>query len=328
MINDRRLLTLTRKVLSINSENPPGLELKLSRFIEKYLRKPGLSVRRYSFQKDRPNIIATWPGSWPRKKAAQEAILLTPHIDTVPIGRDWSFDPLGGLIHKGRIYGRGASDDKGNLACAMEVMQSLSEDGIRLRRDIILAATVDEETGSRQGIIPLLEKRILRPRYGVILDSDEFDAIIAQKGLIHCCVLIQGKKAHGAYPHRGINAIEQAAEIISRIKKIRCAFEKHALLKPPTVNIGVIKGGDKVNMVADLCEFALDIRYLPGMDPDQLLTKVKGIIKTVTSTFKIAIDDIQRPYEIDPDHPLINTYISAARRMGVRSHLKLSLIHI
>ena len=103
--------------------------------------------------------MATLKGTLPRAKASREAILITPHFDTVPIGKGWKFKPLGGQIHNGKIHGRGASDDKGNLASCMEVMRSLSEDGVKLRKDVILAATVDEETGSKYGIIPLLDKK-------------------------------------------------------------------------------------------------------------------------------------------------------------------------
>ena len=92
---------------------------------------------------------------------------------------------------------------KAIIAVGMEVLHSLVEDGVRLQRDIVFAATADEETGSKLGIIPLLKKGILRPKVALITDSEEFDAIIAQKGLFHCRVQIFGKKAHGAYNWRG-----------------------------------------------------------------------------------------------------------------------------
>src|ERR1700742_2431555 len=108
MINKDRLVKLTQKLLQFNSVNPPGNELEVSRFIEKDMRSLGLDVKTISYAKNRPNVIATLRGTWPRKKAAAEAILITPHIDTVPFGTGWKFNPIGGEISKGRIYGRGA----------------------------------------------------------------------------------------------------------------------------------------------------------------------------------------------------------------------------
>ena len=197
MINKSRLIKLTQKVISINSENPPGNEWKLARFIADDMRSLGLQVKTYIYAARRPNIVAVLQGTLPRRQASQEAVLITPHFDTVPIGRGWKFKPLGGQIHQGRIYGRGATDDKGNLASCMEVMRSLVEDKVRLRKDVVMAATADEETGSRYGIIPLLDKGVLRPKLALVMDSDELDTIIAQKGLIHCRIQILGKKAHG-----------------------------------------------------------------------------------------------------------------------------------
>jgi len=159
MINKKRLIALTQKVLSIDSQNPPGKELKLAKFIETDMRSLGIDVKTYTYAKHRPNIVATLKGSMPRNRAEKEALLLTPHFDTVPIGDGWKFDPFGSQIVGNKLYGRGTTDDKGNLASAMEVMRSLVEDGFKPKKDIVMAATVDEETGSYYGIIPLLEKR-------------------------------------------------------------------------------------------------------------------------------------------------------------------------
>lgn len=322
MINKSRLIKLTQKVVSINSENPPGNEWALAKFIERDMKSLGLEVRRHTFAPNRPNIVATLRGGLPRARATREAILLTPHVDTVPIGRGWTFNPLGGDVRGGRLYGRGATDDKGNLAVAMEIMRSLVEDKVRLRKDVIMAATVDEETGSHYGIVPLLEKKILRPRLALVLDSNEFDTIIAQKGLIHCRVQIFGKKAHGAYNWLGDNAIERAAGAIRRIKAIKFAHQKHPLLHAPTVNIGVIKGGDKVNMVADFCEFSVDVRFLPGMDRRKVLQRIREAVRSVAPRSKIIIDDLQFPYEIDPGDPFVRLYVKTVRASGHNALLK------
>ena len=169
MINKERLITIDTKLLQINSVNPPGNEVAVADFVARDLKSIGLDIKIYSFAKNRPNVVATLKGTWPRAKAAREALLITPHYDTVPFGKGWKFDPLGAAIHKGRIYGRGASDDKGNCAVGMEALHSLVEDGVRLQRDIVFAATADEETGSKLGVIPLLKKGILRPKAALII---------------------------------------------------------------------------------------------------------------------------------------------------------------
>jgi acetylornithine deacetylase/succinyl-diaminopimelate desuccinylase-like protein len=220
------------------------------------------------------------------------------------------------------MYGRGATDDKGNLASCMEVMRSLAEDKVKLKKDVIMAATVDEETGSHYGIIPLLERKVLKPRLALVMDSDEFDTIIAQKGLFHSRIQIFGKKAHGAYNWRGESSIEAAARVINKLKKIKWKHKKHPLLHGPTMNIGVIKGGDKVNMVCDFCEFALDTRFAIGMDPKKIIKRITNTVKTEAKKFKIIIDDLQMPYEIDFKHPYVQTYIKTAKKMGCNATIK------
>jgi len=320
MINKARLIRLTQKVIQMDSQNPPGNELSLACFIEKDMRSLGLAVKTYSFAKNRPNVIAILKGT--DSKRAKKALLVTPHFDTVPAGVGWKYPPLSGKIVGNKIYGRGTSDDKGNLACAMEAMRSLVEDKVKLRYDVILAATVDEETGSKKGIIPLIEKEILKPDAALILDSDEFYTIVAQKGLMHGRVQIFGKKAHGAYNWRGINSIELAAKVIEKLKEHNFLFKKHKLLRAPTVNIGTIKGGDKVNIVADFCEFSFDLRFLPGMDPKAIIKKIHSLVKSIAPRNKVIIDDLQHPYVIDSEHPLVKTYIETCKKMKTKSLLK------
>ena len=95
MISKPRLIKLTQKVLSIDSQNPPGNEVAIADLVVKSMRSLGLTVHVVTYKKGRPNVIATLRGSLPRKEAAREALLLTPHIDTVPVGTGWKFDPFG-----------------------------------------------------------------------------------------------------------------------------------------------------------------------------------------------------------------------------------------
>jgi len=320
MVNNKRLIKLTQDLLRINSENPPGNEARVAGFVAGFLKKYGLKPQVFSFCRDRDNVVAVLRGSNRRK--ANKPLLITPHLDTVPAGSGWKFTPFGGAIHSGRIYGRGASDCKGNLAVAMEVMAVLAESGFKPENDIIFLATADEETGSGKGLIPFLNKNKFKPAYALILDSDEFDIITAQKGLIHFKVIVKGRRAHGAYPERGINAIDRACYLIELLKSIKFSYAKHKLLKPPTVNIGTIRGGDKVNMVADWCEFEVDLRFLPGMEARRILSEIRESFDAADLAYKMEINDVQEPYEIDEFHPMVVALKEASRISSVNSRVK------
>ena len=319
MINKNRLIKLTQGLIRIDSQNPPGNEYKIAQFVKKRLEGIGLKVRCYEFSKRRTNVVGLL-----KPRGARFSLLISPHLDTVPAGGNWKFDPFAAKIYKGKIYGRGATDCKGNLAIGIEALESLVEGKNKLDYDIIFAATADEESGSQLGLIPLLEKGLIKPNFALVLDSDDFKIIIAQKGLMHFKVCISGKKAHGAYPQRGINAIEIASSIINKLKRYKFCFKAHPLLKPPTVNIGTIRGGDKVNMVADYCEFEVDIRFLPGMHKDVILKDIKKIIRQEAKKFKVQIQGTQEPYEIGKNHPLVASLAEINKAVIGRENLSAS----
>lgn len=313
MVNKNRLIRLTRKLIRINSENPPGDESRIAGFVRSYLNGLGLKTKIYEFQKRRSNLVAILEA-----KTNKRSLLITPHLDTVPAGRSWKKEPFSGQIQDNRIYGLGATDCKGNVASAIEAINSIVEDKAALNYTLIFAATADEESGSSLGLIPLLEKDILTPDAAVVLDADDFGIITTQKGLIHLKVKLQGRRAHGAYPDRGVNAIDIALDIISQIRTHKFSYRKNKYLRPPTVNIGTIRGGDKVNIVADWCEFELDFRFLPASPAKGLLREIRNIIKKRTKRFKIEIEGIQQPYRIDENHPLVAHLKRALKKFKIK----------
>ena len=312
MIDKKHLIKLTQALIRIRSENPPGDESRIAHFVKTFLEDLGLRPKIYVFGKNRCNVIVTLKG-----KDKNYSLLVSPHLDTVPAGRNWEFPPFGAVIRHGRIYGRGASDDKGNLAIALEVIKSLVEQRYILNYNLIFAATADEETGSNLGLIPLLNRGICKPEAALILDADEFKIVVVQKGLIHLKAKIKGKSAHAAYPWQGVNAIDLALKALSEIKAHKFVYKKNPYLRPPTINIGKITGGDKVNVVADWCEFQLDLRFLPGMSRAGIIQDIKKIIKNCTQKFSrqsgiplkagsIEIMAMQDAYtQINYHHPLV-----------------------
>jgi len=317
MVNKKRLLKLAQNLIRIDSQNPPGDEAKIALFVKDYLKALGLKVKIFEFEKKRANILAYLEG-----KNKKRSLLVTPHLDTVPAGKNWKVSPFAGKIFKNRLYGLGATDCKGNLASAMEAMNSLVEDKAILDYNVILAATADEESGSRLGLMPLLERGLLRADAAVVLDADDFNVIVTQKGLIHLKVKIEGKRAHGAYPWLGINAIDTAIDILRDLKNNFPRSSKNKYLKPATLNIGTIKGGDKVNVVADWCEFELDFRFLPGESAKEYLRYLRKAIRKYTQKFTIEIQGIQQPYSIDRQHYLVHYFNRAMRRFGIKSRIR------
>jgi succinyl-diaminopimelate desuccinylase len=315
MVNKERLAQTIKKLISFDSQNPPGDEREIACFVGSYLGSLGLKTRIYSFKKNRDNILAVLKGR------GRRSLLLTPHLDTVPAGKSWKTDPFNAKIVGDRIYGLGATDCKGNLSSLLEAVHSIIEDGIKLDYNIIFAATADEECGSSLGLIPLLERRILKADAAVVLDADDFEIVVTQKGLMHLKVCIRGKRAHGAYPWLGVNAIDIAAKVIVDLKTRMPAHKKNKYLRPPTINVGTINGGDKVNVVSDWCQIGLDFRFLPGSSEKELLAYLKKVVSRHAKDFSIELHWVQAPYSIDVKHPLVKGLSSAMKDLGIRPRI-------
>jgi succinyl-diaminopimelate desuccinylase len=309
MIRRARLIALIQQLVRINSENPGSSEKAIALYVRDFLAQLGVRARLVEFARGRTNVLAHIPGAGTRR------LLVTPHLDTVPAGTSWTVPPFKGVLRHGRLYGLGATDCKGNLACALEIIRSMREDGVRLAYELVFAATADEETGSDLGLIPLLKKGMLEVDAALVLDADDFHIVVAQKGLMHLKLRISGKKAHGAYPHLGVNAIDAAASVLQALRHFPFKKASHPYLRPPTVNAGVIRGGDKVNVVADWCETELDFRFLPGMAHKDILRSLHALCRRYARRYTITLDGVQQPYEIPVAHPLVKGLTQAMRRV-------------
>jgi len=327
MIKKSRLIKLTQQLIRIDSQNPPGDESAIADFVRSFLLNLGLKVKVYEFEKKRSNVLG-----YLGNKNNKHSMLITPHLDTVPAGKNWKYKPFSGKVVGDKIYGLGSTDCKCNLASCLEVINSLVEDKKILSYNLILAATADEECGSGLGLIPLLENKILKPDAVLVLDADDFEIIVAQKGLIHLMVKVNGRRAHGAYPYLGVNAIEIALDVIKQLKAFKFPYTKNKYLKEPTLNVGTIKGGDKVNVVADWAEFELDFRFLPGTKAQDILKVLKLILKQSVKKFSqksgiplkagsIKLNGIQQPYEISERHALVTNLKAALKDYKIKPQL-------
>lgn len=310
MVNKQRTIKLLQRLIKAKSENPPGNEKDAASIVEREMKEIGLRVKIYEFAKNRPNVIGILPG----EKRKQELCLIA-HLDTVPAGKGWHINPFRGIVKNGKVYGRGASDCKGNVAACIEAVHELVEEGFVPKSDIMLAMVVDEETGSKYGMIPLIRKGVIKAKNIVLLDSNDFKIVVSQKGLLHLKVKIFGKKAHGSRPELGINAIEHTAKIITDLKKHKFKGS-HRILGGVTVNVGKIRGGEKVNIVADYCEFDIDLRYPPRINGKKLLKEVKKIIERTTKKYQIEILDAQNPYE-GKNENLVKKLKCAMKKVGI-----------
>lgn len=307
-IHKQRLCALLRKTVSINTCNPPGNERALAVFLKQYLGRYRLRSQIIEYKKGRSNILCRLPS-----ENARRVLICSPHLDTVP-ALPAMLQPL---LKGGKVFGRGTTDCKGNLCAVIEAMITVRKSKALKNLDVVLCATADEEAGSKEGLRLLLQQKKVAGDFWLILDSDDFEVITAQKGLMHLRATIQGASAHASVPYKGRSAIADAGRVIQRLQQHKFQFKKHPLLLSPTVNIGTIRGGDKINMVASSCVMEIDIRYLPSMKEAAIIDAVRAILKKETRAFTLDVLDLQKPVE----HPASSVYVDCLKNTLAAQHI-------
>ena len=223
---------LLQGLIRLNTSNPPGNESIAASYIANILHEDGIQPTVIETAPGRGNVIARLKGN-----GDAAPLLLYSHTDVVSVEREhWSVDPFGGIIQDGYIYGRGALDMKGigamQLAVFLTLARQMQADPDRLpQRDIILAATADEETDTNQGIGILVQRHpdLLRAEYGL----SEFGGYsmyasgkcfypiqAAEKGTVWMHMRATGRPGHASVPHDD-NAVVHLSRAIDKLSRAR-----------------------------------------------------------------------------------------------------------
>ncbi|MGQ9469985.1 MAG: M20 family metallopeptidase [Nitrososphaerales archaeon] len=323
------LLKLASSLIRARSENPPGDTSEVANVAEDYLKTIGLSTRRIEPIKGHVNVISEIGNG-------DYGLILCGHIDTVPIGdvNRWSFDPFSGEVVEGRILGRGATDMKGGVASILTAFKALIKyEGI-LNERITIALFCDEETGGQYGARWFVQNQLIKGKAMIIGECSNYHGlghtiISGERGVLWSRLKFDGIPHHGSRPMLGDNAIIHAVKALSKLKssilsKVKTPYEAMKLvkwgkkvlmedykdrrnLKPHyaidhyTLNVGVIKGGIKANIVADSCEVELDLRIPIGGSR----AEAEEIIKNLAEGSNIEYMNYAPPSFTPPESDLI-----------------------
>jgi acetylornithine deacetylase len=273
--------------------------LGLIGFIHGYLAQHGIACELFhNAQGTKANLFAT---IGPTDRAG---IMLSGHTDVVPVdGQAWSFDPFTLTERDGRLYGRGTADMKGFIACVLAAVPSFIAKP--LKTPIHLAFSYDEEVGCL-GVRSLLERLSQtpnKPRICLIGEPTELKPVLGHKGKLAMRCQVHGVACHSAYAPSGVNAIEYAAEIITKLREMGEALKplQDARFEPPysTIQTGVIHGGRALNIVPEHCEFDFEVRTLPGFDPIEVVHRLTEFTQHALVP-KMQAVDAQSHIEFEP----------------------------
>lgn len=231
-------------------------EGRMAALLKDLLEPWGATVEVQEVLPGRPNVLAKFRGA-----DSTRSLMFEAHSDTVSVD-GMTTPPFGGKVEEGRLYGRGACDDKGSLAAMLIGIRRYLDAGAPPPVDVWLVSTCDEEIGAA-GARALR----IRPDLAIVGEPTELKIFSAHKGALRWRVTTRGRTAHSATPERGANAIVAMGRIIDRLTgpfAAALAARPHPRLGAPTFSIGTIRGGTQLNVVPDRCEIGIDRRLVPG----------------------------------------------------------------
>lgn len=272
MTDTKKIELLTRKLIDFNTENyddsPSGYTLDLLKFVQYFLADSGIKskIHRYDLERivggekiklgKRGILISAFDNKKP-------IVLFQGHADTVPIAR--KFEGNNCLIKKDIIYGRGAVDMKSSLAAMALALTSMSKQK-NLTYQPILLITSDEEAGSFAGIKKFLElykKEKIAVAFAICGEATDFAIKKNLLGAIYLRFIFKGRSGHAANKKYGENAIEKTVPFLNDLMIFQEKIEQEKNnLGTAVMNIGVIRGGIKVNQIPMDCEIEVSLRSI------------------------------------------------------------------
>jgi acetylornithine deacetylase/succinyl-diaminopimelate desuccinylase-like protein len=284
-----------------------GKEKAISKYVSQELQKMG-----YRPQIKENNIFFEI-GDGPK------SLLLNAHLDTVDVGGEWKHEPFDAVTEKGKIFGRGVSDDKGNIAAMLEIARLARERNINGR--LIFTFTTGEEFGTQlEAKGSYLLSQFLKAEKALVLepqtdvDEKKVNIIYGCRGIENILVRIKGKGSHTGYPERGVNAISKAVEVLAQLEKLDFHTVKAEGQEIKTICMPIrINGGADIFLVPDKCEIMVHCRTAP--EDSIIFDQVNRVCQEICEE-NYEIENLYSApgYIEDPDDPLVDIIRQEAKR--------------
>lgn len=337
--NQERLVWFVERLIASPSPNPPGDERLVAATIQEEMEALGFKdVEVISKDERRPNIIFRASG-----EKGLPVLIYNGHTDTKPPGdmEKWETDPFTPTIRHGRLYGLGACDMKGSVAATVYAAAAVNSLPQRLRGDLVLALTADEEAGGEYGAQYVVEEYGLRGDCALVCElsgmSKDWEYLhLLSRGFSGFRVKVYGTQMHSSISDLvpSVNAVTKMAHVLCRLEHdLKVRFSPHPLCpQGVTVNLGVmVKGGIYYGVYPGYAEFGVDVRTLPGMTQEGLREDVEKVLEQLRRedpSLQVELEFEPPPLgwnegtEISADHPLVRKVLVAAETvLGFRPAL-------
>jgi acetylornithine deacetylase/succinyl-diaminopimelate desuccinylase family protein len=317
MARPKNVVELLQDLVAIPSVNPHGApgtdrvgEQALAEYVANFLRALGADTALEPVQPGRPNVVARFTPEQPKARLA-----FAPHLDTVSVA-GMTIPPFDPVIRDGKLFGRGSSDTKGPMAAALWAVHEWAQSPARASSHIewTFLALMGEEAG-QDGSYAIAKKGFTSDLV-LVLEPTSLRVVTAHKGAFWIDITTEGLACHGSTPEKGHNAIymmRRVLEIIENQIIPDLAHQSHSKLGPPTLNVGTITGGSKVNIVPDACKIEIDCRIVPGFDTEKLRTRLETALRAAVPGVRVQAHRPSAPLDTDESLPWVKRLGETAR---------------
>ncbi|MFW9844060.1 MAG: M20 family metallopeptidase, partial [Candidatus Thorarchaeota archaeon] len=185
---------------------------------------------------------------------------------------------------------------------------------------LLILMTSDEESGCSGAEEVARSGELAGVKFGVCAEPTELEVLVGEKGMFWSKVIAEGKSAHGSRPEEGVNAVQLCMDALNVITTEPYPYEQHDLLGKPTISIGMIQGGIKINVVAAHCEAQVDMRTVKGQTPESLLEQMNERIFAIGLSERVRVEYIHgKPAVITPeDSEIVRVAVEQVERITGR----------
>ncbi len=266
---------------------------------------------------------------------AKETLVIYTHLDVVPVQNNWSTDPFRLTKKNGRVYGRGVSDSKGAVAALIAALQVLLKEK-KPKYNLSVLLTTDEEVGGYSGLCYLTDLGLVKGDYMLCMDGFSDDVVIGSNGIVTWEIVIHGKSSHSGSSFLGVNAVEKALPVMEAIMALKKEVQSKRSSLPassaleamgiknlmPILNITVINGGIKENIVPDRCVIRGDRRVIPEENMEDAMAEIEKTVKSTGIALDLKFFPGYPPMSVNPDHHWVSEVRKAVEReMGFMPRL-------
>ena len=280
----KELLDLLKQIIEIDTCYPPGSSKVFGKFVTSYLKNSGLRIKSYGVDKEKINICVS------NYKGPKKSIVFNSHIDTVrPISSEWKTNPFDLKIEKNYSYGLGAVNCKGSAAVHLYLAKNFKNLFPNIKENIDFTFVTDEENLGPDGTKYLKKQKVIKPHTLILGAPTNNNFVIEERGVFWLEINVSGKTSHAGEPHKGVNAIEKSAKIINELNSSFKKFLKKYDIgtHKSTINVGIISGGENVNVVPSKTRIVVDRRITHKEDVKKAFNEIKNFILKVDRSAKV-----------------------------------------